>query len=536
MMTAFYIFGGLFLCIGAVFFIRGMRGKVVNDHPHCRGCGFDLIGIELSSPINCPECGRLVSASKASVRHGLRKRRKKPIVCGVLLLMLGTVGVSWLKISKIPAIQQINWYEHLPETMLISMAGNGSDKALEVLHERLVPGELSDDGLGRLAEQGLAMMKDESPVAWDTRWGDVLFCALLNDGMSSGQRAQYIESLYTHALYIHPQVEADQETVHSNFVMYRLEKGCASYDLYDLIRLGSPVLQAQLEGLKFAWTIDHQTESDQGPVHLSSYSSGGNSGWAPIGNGGLNSQAVFKPAENQHDFAVLSTLSAKITLYDRVIHEWEIPAEAHVTRVEHPVGYAQRLEQEQVIEDYVSSLRMGSVVIPWNTDEAVRLPGLEHFRVAIRRIQSPQLNGIGLVGQVSFLDGEKEIPCGGIALVPKFDTRIPGLNTFSFLNWAYNESRVGDVEYGLDELQRDRAFWAVARMRGAVDVVFRPSPEYLYQFPRIETYLDRPVIFRDVRVEYAQPYDSPDSERWGWSMPGGLDLPHEGELFNEGDN
>ena len=42
---AVLILPALLLVAGIVLTVRGLRGRRVDDHPHCRKCGFDLIGL-----------------------------------------------------------------------------------------------------------------------------------------------------------------------------------------------------------------------------------------------------------------------------------------------------------------------------------------------------------------------------------------------------------------------------------------------------------------------------------------------------------
>lgn len=162
---------GLFLLVlGVLAIVRGLRGRLINTHPHCRGCGFDLHGLQLDAGTNCPECGRPVRSGGPAVRIGKRQRRPGLISLGVLVVLLGIAGVGWQPLSRISGLQNIDWYHYLPEPMLLSLEAKGNTNALAELHSRLIPGELSEEGLQKLIDRSLALLDDES-VPWDERWG-----------------------------------------------------------------------------------------------------------------------------------------------------------------------------------------------------------------------------------------------------------------------------------------------------------------------------------------------------------------------------
>lgn len=69
--------------------LDGWLGRMRNSHPHCRGCGYDLIGSWESSS-QCPECGADL-ASDGSVKWGHYDRNWPRFWLGVVLLVTASV-------------------------------------------------------------------------------------------------------------------------------------------------------------------------------------------------------------------------------------------------------------------------------------------------------------------------------------------------------------------------------------------------------------------------------------------------------------
>jgi len=75
----------ILLVLAAALLALGVRGRVVDDHPICRKCRFDLVG--LATPSNCPECGAGLDRPRA-IRSGARRRRPGLVITGVAILLL----------------------------------------------------------------------------------------------------------------------------------------------------------------------------------------------------------------------------------------------------------------------------------------------------------------------------------------------------------------------------------------------------------------------------------------------------------------
>lgn len=89
---------------------RGVRGRRVGDHPHCRRCGFDLFGRPETSH-QCSECGANLDDSRAIV---IGVRRPSPAMIFVsLFLLLASLGIG------VPIASKLNWNQYKPDWWLV---------------------------------------------------------------------------------------------------------------------------------------------------------------------------------------------------------------------------------------------------------------------------------------------------------------------------------------------------------------------------------------------------------------------------------
>ena len=177
------IASGVLVVVGIFLLILGRRGRRINLHDACRRCGHDLSGVELRTA--CSECGsdlRLPSA----VRRGVRTRRPRFVISGILALALGFAAL-W------PVTQRVAWIEHAPVWWL-AMKLRDPATAMPYITEanrRLAIGELNQTQAQRLAAIGLDQQADPN-IRWVTTWGDFIEGAHDQDLLSKGQFERYL--------------------------------------------------------------------------------------------------------------------------------------------------------------------------------------------------------------------------------------------------------------------------------------------------------------------------------------------------------
>lgn len=177
--------------VGLFLVAFGLRGKRVDDHPVCRGCRFDLVGVWPKSQ-TCPECGADLADQARSVRTGNRQRRTPVFAVGVAILILSLAGGLVLGWGQ---TQSFNWNTIKPTWMLKreteSPGNQTAGAALSELTKRMTAGKLDQEDVDQLAERALEVQKDFD-ARWLSEWGDLVDAADAQGEISAEQRIAYV--------------------------------------------------------------------------------------------------------------------------------------------------------------------------------------------------------------------------------------------------------------------------------------------------------------------------------------------------------
>ncbi|VAX38370.1 hypothetical protein MNBD_PLANCTO03-343, partial [hydrothermal vent metagenome] len=192
MLTLVFISAAVILLLAGVMLLAlGLRGRRIDDHPICRKCRFDLVGVYPAQD-RCPECGTRLAGAKA-VRKGARRKRKGLVIAAIPLLLLGLGGGGALGWSSATSY---NWYAVSPDWLLEAMAGFDDQArqagAVGELATRLGMGRLSGERADRLIARGLAIQADEEQP-WVVEWGDLIEAGLVADRLSREQFEVYVQ-------------------------------------------------------------------------------------------------------------------------------------------------------------------------------------------------------------------------------------------------------------------------------------------------------------------------------------------------------
>jgi len=177
----------------------GRRGRRLDDHPICRGCGFDLVGslpparrsaFGVPKEARCPECG-VALARAGAIEIGNRARRPGAIRAGVSVTVVGVMAMATILYlgatrGTIVRVQ--------PTWMLIPQA-SGDREALLELVGRVATGTCNERQTKDLVVRALQAQADRSRE-WDAAWGDLVEAARLMKRVSDADWARYLKSAY----------------------------------------------------------------------------------------------------------------------------------------------------------------------------------------------------------------------------------------------------------------------------------------------------------------------------------------------------
>lgn len=236
---------GLFVLGGtgvfAVILIRsGKRGRLVNDHPICRACGFDLYNLP-GDRAKCPECGADITEPKA-VLPGRREPFMGRLWFGrallaILLVVVVTTGWRVVAQNDLSRLKPTVWLSL--ETRLASYPTQ--QRAWKEISRRASAGTLSDANIASLADAALDLQGDLSRT-WISEAGSFIENARRNGRLADAQWTRYAKQAPQLSLLVRGQVGrsakylpaevrfAKARSAESSTLVLRSEEGLATGD------------------------------------------------------------------------------------------------------------------------------------------------------------------------------------------------------------------------------------------------------------------------------------------------------------------
>ena len=253
-MPLVWILASVFGFLGVALVIRGLVGRRIDDHPICRKCRFDLVGLydpaQPTREIRCPECGAElqtpattniehphtkpdlthhsndradttldggtgvspVSSSQTTGEtpvppiHQTKSRRKhKPVRLGARRKRRGalTVGVVFL-LASLSIVGALGWgaantynWNTIKPTWWLLLESKSADAAiaqpvLAELVSRAAKGKLPQPTVERLAQRGLVIQANDN-ATWLPEWGDLIELAYRKGWLSDEDIQQYAQ-------------------------------------------------------------------------------------------------------------------------------------------------------------------------------------------------------------------------------------------------------------------------------------------------------------------------------------------------------
>ena len=154
--------------VGMALLAVGLRGRRVDDHPICRRCGFDLIGLYCDGRLAlgaCPECGSELSPARA-IRLGNRRRGTWQVTVGALVvtaagLLTTTLGIATARGFDWNTIKPVWW-------LCADLRGGEQRASCGELKGRFDRGELSAGEVGAVVDACLDAQADRASPWTDT--------------------------------------------------------------------------------------------------------------------------------------------------------------------------------------------------------------------------------------------------------------------------------------------------------------------------------------------------------------------------------
>ena len=485
-MSVYLILVSLIVFLIGVFLLRiAIRGKQISPHPHCRKCRFDLFGLDLTDPTPCPECGTTLRKHTPAITDGLRKTRKLALLVSILFLLTSATGFAWPKLSKFPSIQSINIYDHFPEPLLTKLATTGDDQALQTLHDRLIPGEVSDNALHKLIDHAFALQADES-VPWDERWGDVLLFAFDTEALDEEQVVQYIRDGLQYELIAHDQLGSHSSTL-AYWIRFVESRGRSSYQF-----------QSDLLGQhQSPWTLRVQHfetySGSKKEANKRRYQGSGPSKWIPY-TGFVSMGSKFELPAQPRNLSLHFPMRFTVQSEERQTIQWDTELHHRVNRLGSDPEYIKVVNDQQVIDELIEHMTISKFSIPMRAKEMSVHQSIRNTTFGLARLEFPLTDETIFMGHLSFRLNDVEI---------RFKEFILELNrnTSSEIFPGHEWKEPGWLKPFIE----NESFWDQVLQTGYVDVIYRPDPILAEMNPGYERMIGLPVIFRQVPIHKLLP-------------------------------
>ncbi len=478
------IFSTLAALAGLLFLRIAIRGKLISPNPHCRKCKFDLIGLDLTDPTPCPECGTTLRTNTPAITPGLRKKRKLALLASILFLLTAATGLAWPKLSTLPSIQNINIYNHFPESLLTKLATTGDQKALQTLHDRLIPGQVSDNALQKLIGHAFKLQADES-VPWDQFWGDVIVYGVENGAVDNETLGKLVEGSTVHFIVAHERVGPSSDTL-SYQINARSTRGEGTYqfrrNLYG--------------GHETHWDLSmrvYRVLTDDSKVSRHGYMGTGSQYWFPFQMVGAFGSKIPIPAD-QDRITFRFPIEYVLSKEGVEIYRWDTELRHDVERLDSEAKYIEIESDQTVGSELIENLFISELMVPTEVVGMAKHNSIRSVSFAFAEIEHSIAEGLSLMGTINYRIDDQEI--AGPSIISSLDSG------YRLEIWPqYHDEEAGWLKPYIDQAE----FWEKAVERGMIDVIYRPDPSLAEMNPGYKKMLGIPFIFEDVPVKVMIP-------------------------------
>lgn len=470
------------LLIGVILLVIALRGRVVARGRFCRGCRFDLAGLDPDATPACPECGRSVETPR-STRPLLRRASRPGLLVSVVLLLTGVGLTAAGAAGSGPRLMAA-----LPDSAVLLLHQAGLDAGLtEVATRSARTPPFRDPAWPRLIEQSLGFQADRTKL-WDVRHGDILANAYAAGRMSEPQIARYLHHGYSARLILR------DRALHGRPIPFEIEYIADRLDASLPVGGSPPVTSMPRHGVGHA-----------------------------IRASGLATPPAVDPADSRRGFRITGdkALDEPWISLIRVRGEigettpWhliqpgddlKIFLEIGEELIEHGPGRGRTPMPFRRFERTIRAVSPDTPVVTLIEDAALAARMRAIYGVGPLRIlgtgDETASQGPMLLGAVRFKPGERQRDIAGTVFVISDGVEHP-LGQVVIASSSIDATGFGVATWRVspDDLQTARATARAWALAGSVDLVFRSEPGAAYQDARIGSVLRVDMVFKDVPVQ-----------------------------------
>ncbi|MFI5378053.1 MAG: hypothetical protein ACHRHE_01990 [Tepidisphaerales bacterium] len=198
----------------------GWHGRLVDKHPRCRKCSYDLTN-RPEDQQRCPECGAWIMA-RGAIRYGTYAMRPWLALGGLLAMAAGLFcsATSFLIVTR-----WLDLNEYLPTAWVVRDMWL-DDRAGSMIVARLAAGKLSTSQVAAIVDQ--IMERQADPKAdWHTTWGAIVETAQTMDLLDKPRWERYVRQALPIEIRVRERVrKGDPVPLEVDFGEVRAAAGC----------------------------------------------------------------------------------------------------------------------------------------------------------------------------------------------------------------------------------------------------------------------------------------------------------------------
>jgi len=364
--------------------------------------------------------------------------------------------------------------------MLTKLATTNDDKALQILHARLIPDEVSDNALQALIDHAFKLQADES-VPWDERWGDVIVYGVQNGAVDYETLGKLVEESTVHFIVAHESVGPDSDTL-----SYQIKPQSTRGEGTHLFR------RSLYGGIETNWNLSmrvYRVLTDDSEVSRHGYMGTGSMYWHPFQSVGAFGSKIPIP-EDQDRIIFRFPIEYVLSENGEERYRWDTEVRHEVRRLDSEPEYIGVESDQTVGSEFIEGLLISELLVPTEVVPMAKHNSIRSISFSFAEIDHSIVEGLSLMGTFNYRIDDQEIV--GPSIIASLDSG------YRLKIWPqYHDGEAGWLKPYIDQAE----FWDKAVERGKIDVIYRPDPSLAEMNPGPKRMLGIPFIFNDVPIK-----------------------------------